>query len=135
MNNRSKWQLDEVERARSEWQRAPSAGTRDLTHKPNKYHFEELEIGESKTYICEEVNEHALRQAATNWGTRYGFWLSVVKADDGYMVTRLEGPPTRKKVRNLLLQERMKRMEDGIRFLSVMVVQVKGMIEEIQDKL
>ena len=55
-----------------------------------KYHFDELNIGESVEVCGVESN---IRSAASMWGTRYGVWLQVTRIDDGYCrVTRLEAP-------------------------------------------
>jgi len=56
----------------------------------NKYHFQDLEIGESIEVCGVEQN---IRSAASMYGTRYGIWLQCSRIDDGYTkVTRVESP-------------------------------------------
>lgn len=56
----------------------------------NKYHFQDLEIGESMEVCGIEQN---IRSAASEWGTKYGIWLQCSKIDDGYVkVTRISTP-------------------------------------------
>jgi hypothetical protein len=84
----------------------------------NKYHFQDLEIGESMEVCGVEQN---IRSAASMYGTRYGVWLQCTKIDDGYTkVTRIESPirPRKQETsRHDRLVERMDAMAELLRLI------------------
>lgn len=96
-----------------------------------KYGFEQLQIGES---VAIYGKEEAIRTSASEWGRRYGIWLQTRKALDGAIVVqRLEAPtrPTRK--RKLSIEERLKQLEDGQRFIAIMVTKIHSLLEKSEE--
>lgn len=93
----------------------------------NKYHFEELTIGES-IHIIGKID--AIRSSASMWGSRYGIWLRVKKAPQGGIVSRVSDPLHVETKRNLSIAERLSKQEDALRFISLMLIKIKDMIED-----
>lgn len=92
-----------------------------------KYDFAELEVGETKTFLGRLAN---IRSAASMWGTRYGVWLKVKKAPSGAEVTRVATSFSPQRTVRVTLDQRLQRIEDGIRFLSLLTIQLKKQIDE-----
>ncbi len=78
--------------------------------------------------------ESHLRAAACMMGTRFGIWLSVRKVKQGFDVTRLDVPPSLGRKRKIAVEDRIKRVEEGVRFLCVLLVEVKAMIEDLKNE-
>lgn len=65
-----------------------------------------------------------IRTAASMWGRRYGFWLKVIPEKNGARVFRRAEPITVKSRVNLTIEQRLQRIEDGVRFISVLLVKL-----------
>ncbi len=86
----------------------------------NKYHFQDLEIGESMEVCGVEQN---IRSAASMYGTRYGIWLQCSRIDDGYVkVTRIE-TPLRPRTKTLSRHDRVVERLDAIATLLRLVLE------------
>lgn len=91
-----------------------------------KYPFDEIEIDQT---IHLRGKLSAIRSAASMWGTRYGVWLTVAKVEGGAEVTRRATPTKQRSVR-VSLDQRLQRIEDGVRFLSVLTIRLMKKLEE-----
>ncbi len=87
-----------------------------------KYDFQTLDIGETQFF---HGKIERIRSAASMWGTRYGVWLKVTRVPNGADVTRVESSFSTQRKVHVGINERLKRIEDGIRFLSLLVIQLK----------
>ncbi len=91
----------------------------------NKYHFQDLAIGESMEVCGVEQN---IRSAASMYGTRYGIWLQCSRIDDGYVkVTRIE-TPLRFRKRILSRHDRM------LERLDAMAELLRLILEKLNEK-
>lgn len=88
----------------------------------DKYGFKNFHVGETTVFPLVYKN---IRSAATMYGTRYGVWFNVEKRPDGFYVTRIEAPPSNKSKRKEALDIRLKRIEDGVRFCSIILVKLQ----------
>lgn len=98
----------------------------------NKYNFQLLSIGETQ---FTPGNPARIRSAASNWGRRYGIWLKTESVKDGCNVTRVAEPIRKSSQRKVETEVRLKRIEDGIRFLSVLVVKMKLQMDKLSPEL
>jgi hypothetical protein len=99
--------------------------------KQNKYNFHELtSLGDSITLPRGCYNIARIRTAASNYGRRHGVWLEVSNVPDGIRIVRIAVPPSDKIGDRDSLSSRVRRIEDGVRFLCVTMIQIKNLLEE-----
>lgn len=107
--------------------------TQDDHYRKTKYNLHLLqEPGES---MIIHGDGRLIRTAASMWGTRFGVWFSVNMEDGGYRITRLDAPPKKRLTRDLRLEERMDRMEDALRFNSIMLSKIHKLLQEREEDM
>jgi hypothetical protein len=90
----------------------------------NKYHFQDLEIGESMEVCGIEQN---IRSAASMYGTRYGIWLQCSRIDDGYIkVTRIENPIRQRTIRLSKHEQLCERLDAVAQLLRLVLEKLNG---------
>jgi hypothetical protein len=105
------------------------------TGKPwkRKYYFDELEMGES---IEIEGKYSTIYHSAYNWGVRYGVHLRVTRTASGARITRVDAPTHNRKPKTTATQtERLQKLEDALRFVSILVIRIDKKLTEIQEAL
>ena len=97
---------------------------------PQKYFFNLLEINES---TMTHGTLSAIRTAASAYGRRYGIWLRVDPAPGGAHVTRMAKPLDKRTRTKLTIEERLTKVEDGVRFVAIMVTKIHKLLEESHE--
>lgn len=97
-----------------------------------KYHFDELDIGE---VLFLEGSYKSLYKAAYSWGVRYGIHLKCERTPAGAKLTRVEAPAHSRPPKQLTQTQRLQKLEDALRFISVLVIRIDKKLTELQEAL